>query len=264
MSAIWDLIVNNFVAYLMVTARISGIFTFNPIFSRQNVPMRIKVGATLALSIVAASYMGSDTVQYVFHGVPGFVMTLLKELAIGLVLGFMTNLILTVIVYAGELMDNQIGFGMAKAMDPMTGIQMPLFANLFNYMFILYFFIIGGHLKYIELFVTSYDILPMNYGFDLDSINLAYYIANYFNTVLILAVKFAMPIIAAELITEFVIGVMMKAVPTIQIFVVNIQLKIVVGLLVLLAVARPMSDYLEYLLDIMFTNLNSALGLIGT
>lgn len=264
MSAIWDLIVNNFVAYLMVTARISGIFTFNPIFSRQNIPMRIKVGATLALSIVAISYMGSDTVQYVFHGVPGFVMTLLKELAIGLVLGFMTNLILTVIVYAGELMDNQIGFGMAKAMDPMTGIQMPLFANLFNYMFILYFFIIGGHLKYIQLFVTSYDILPMNYGFDLDSINLTYFIATYFSTVLILAVKFAMPIIAAELITEFVIGVMMKAVPTIQIFVVNIQLKIVVGMLVLLAVARPMSDYLEYLLDIMFTNLNSALGLIGT
>lgn len=264
MSAIWDLIVNNFVAYLMVTARISGIFTFNPIFSRQNIPMRIKVGATLALSVVAVSYMGSDSVQYVFHGVPGFVMTLLKELAIGLVLGFMTNLILMVIIYAGELMDNQIGLGMAKAMDPMTGVQMPVFANLFNYMFILYFFIIGGHLKYIELFVTSYNILPMNYGFDLDSINLAYFIANYFGTVLILAVKFAMPIIAAELITEFVIGVMMKAVPTIQIFVVNIQLKIVVGMLVLLAVARPLSDYLEYLLDIMFTNLNSAVGLIGT
>lgn len=226
--------------------------------------MRIKVGATLALSVVAVSYMGSDSVQYVFHGVPGFVMTLLKELAIGLVLGFMTNLILMVIIYAGELMDNQIGLGMAKAMDPMTGVQMPVFANLFNYMFILYFFIIGGHLKYIELFVTSYNILPMNYGFDLDSINLAYFIANYFGTVLILAVKFAMPIIAAELITEFVIGVMMKAVPTIQIFVVNIQLKIVVGMLVLLAVARPLSDYLEYLLDIMFTNLNSALGLIGT
>ena len=264
MNAIWDLIVNNFVTYLMVIARISGIFTFNPIFSRQNIPMRIKVGATLALSAVAIAYMGDGSVQYVFHGVPGFVMTLLKELAIGLVLGFMTNLILTVIVYAGEVMDNQIGFGMAKAMDPMTGVQMPLFANLFNYMLILYFFIVGGHLKYIELFVTSYDILPMNYGFDLDSLNLVSFIVNYFGTVLTLAVKFAMPILAAELITEFIIGVMMKAVPTIQIFVVNIQLKIVVGMLVLLAVAKPMSDYLEYLLGIMFTNLNSALGLIGT
>ncbi|MCM1055558.1 MAG: flagellar biosynthetic protein FliR [Bacteroides sp.] len=264
MNAIWDLIVNNFVAYLMVTARISGIFTFNPIFSRQNVPMRIKVGATLVISMTAAAYLGGDGMQYGFNGVPGFVMTLLKELAIGLVLGFITNLILTVIIYAGELMDNQIGFGMAKAMDPMTGIQMPLFANLFNYMFILYFFLIGGHLKYIELFVTSYDILPLNYGFDIDSLNLTYFIANYLGTVFILAVKFAMPIIASELITEFVIGVMMKAVPTIQIFVVNIQLKIVVGMLVLLAVASPMSEFLEYLLDILFTNLTNALGLIGT
>lgn len=176
----------------------------------------------------------------------------------------MVNLIMTVIIYAGELMDNQIGFGMAKAMDPMTGIQMPLFANLFNYMFILYFFIVGGHLKYIELFVTSYNILPLGYGFDIDSINLARFIADYLGTVLTLAVKFAMPIIAAELITEFIIGVMMKAVPTIQIFVVNIQLKIVIGMFVLIAVAGPMSEFLEYLLDIMFTNLNSALGLIGT
>lgn len=262
MDAIWDLIVNNFVAYLLVIARVSGIFTFNPIFSRQNVPMVVKVGATLALSVVTISYIGGA--EYSFNGVPGFVMILLKELAVGLVLGFMVNLIMTVIIYAGELMDNQIGFGMAKAMDPMTGIQMPLFANLFNYMFILYFFIVGGHLKYIELFVTSYNILPLGYGFDMDSINLARFIADYLGTVLTLAVKFAMPIVAAELITEFIIGVMMKAVPTIQIFVVNIQLKIVIGMFVLIAVAGPMSEFLEYLLDIMFTNLNSALGLIGT
>ena len=81
---------------------------------------------------------------------------------------------------------------------------------------------------------------------------------------LILAVKFAMPIIASELITEFIIGVMMKAVPTVQIFVVNIQLKIVVGMFVLIAVAKPMSDFLEMLLDILFSNLNSAVGMIGS
>lgn len=262
MNEVWDLIVNNFVAYLMVTARISGIFTFNPIFSRQNVPARIKVGLTLVLSMVTMAYMNNE-LTYTVSGIPAFVMTLGKELVIGLVLGFLVNLILTVIIYAGELMDTQIGFGMAKAMDPMTGVQMPLFANLFYYLFILYFFIIGGHLKYIELFVTSYDILPLDYGFKPETLNLVYFIANYLGTVITLAVKFAMPIIAAELITEFIIGVMMKAVPTIQIFVVNIQLKIVVGLLVLLAVAQPMSDFLEYLMNIMFQNLYNALGLIG-
>lgn len=224
--------------------------------------MRIKVGMTLVMSVVTAAYMGNNLV-YTDSGIPAMVLNLGKELLIGLVLGFFVNLILTVIIYAGEVMDTQIGFGMAKAMDPMTGVQMPLFANLFYYIFILYFFIVGGHLKYIELFVTSYDILPLGYGFNADTINLTYFIVNYMGIVLSLAVKFAAPILAAELITEFVIGVMMKAVPTIQIFVVNIQLKIVVGMIVLLAVAQPMSDFLDRLLDIMFKNLDSIIGLIG-
>lgn len=112
--------------------------------------------------------------------------------------------------------------------------------------------------------MTSYDILPLNYSFNMDTLNLVSFIVNYLGDVLTLAVKFAMPIIASELITEFVIGVMMKAVPTIQIFVVNIQLKIVVGMFVLIAVAKPMSDFLEELMDIMFSNLTSAVGMIGS
>ena len=263
MSALWDLVVNNFLAFIFVTARISGIFSFNPIFSRQNVTTRIKVGASLAFSVVTLMYMGGS-VYYSVNGVADLVFTLIQELLIGLVLGFMVNLILTVIIYAGDLMDTQLGFGMAKAMDPSTGIQMPLFANLYYYMFILYFFIVGGHLKYIELFIMSYDTLPIGFSFTADTLNLIYFIANFMGTVMVLAVKFAMPIIASELITEFILGVMMKAVPSIQIFVLNIQLKIVVGMTVLLAIAKPMSDFLEYLMDIMFQNLNNALGLIGT
>ena len=262
MSALWDLVVNNFLGFLFVTARISGIFTFNPIFSRQNVTTRIKIGASIAFSVVTLMYLGGS-VYYNVNGVVDLVFTLVQELLIGLVLGFMVNLVLSVIIYAGDVIDTQLGFGMAKAMDPSTGIQMPLFANVYYYMFILYFFIVGGHLKYIELFIMSYDTLPIGFSFTSDTLNLIYFIANYMGTVMTLAVKFAMPIMASELITEFILGVMMKAVPSIQIFVLNIQLKIVVGLTVLLAIAKPMSDFLEYLMDIMFTNLNNALGLIG-
>lgn len=262
MNELWEWIMGNFVAFLLVTARVSGIFTFNPIFSRQNVPVRIKVGTTLVMSMVTMGYM-SNSLVYTESGIFPFVMNLGKELLVGLILGFFVNLILTVIIYAGEVMDTQIGFGMAKAMDPMTGIQMPLFANLFYYLFILYFFIVGGHLKYVELFIKSYDILPLGYHFTADTLNLIKFIIDYLGIVLTLAAKFAMPILAAELITEFIIGVMMRAVPTIQIFVLNIQLKIVVGMLVLLAVAKPMSDFLEYLLGIMFRNLENMIGLIG-
>ena len=141
MSALWDLVVNNFLSFILITARISGIFTFNPIFSRQNVNARIKVGAALAFSAVTLMYM-DGSVYYDLSGIPDLVLTLMKELLIGLVLGFMMNLVMTVIVYAGDIIDTQIGFGMAKAIDHGTGIQMPLLASLYNYMFILYFFIV--------------------------------------------------------------------------------------------------------------------------
>lgn len=263
LNDIWDLIVNNFIGFLLVLLRVSGIFTFNPIFARTNVPTRIKAGASLALAVTMYSAMGAST-GYAASGMVDFIATCLKEVLVGLVLGFIVNLILTVIIYAGEVIDTQVGFGMAKAMDPSTGVTMPLFANLYYYMFILYFFITGAHLSYIKLFHLSYEMTPIGYSFGIETVNLTYVIACYLGTVMTLAVKFAFPVIASELITEFAIGVMMKAVPSIQIFVLNFQLKIIMGILVLLAVAGPMSDFLDRLMSILFDNLYSAIGLIGT
>lgn len=262
LQEVWNLIYYNFIGCLLVFARVSGIFTFNPIFSRSNVPTRIKVGMTLALTVLMLWNMGGTT-GYVPASVIDFVFCLLKEALFGLVLGFITNLILTVIRYAGELMDTQIGFGMAKAMDPSTGVTMSIFGNFYIYLFTLYFFIIGGHLSYIKLFAYSYDILPIGFDIGAGTVNLSYVIVCYLGTVLTLAVKFALPIIVSQIITEMAVGVMMKAVPTIQVFVVNIQLKIVVGYLVLLACAGPMSDLLENLMDILFENLYRAVDLIG-
>lgn len=261
MEEIWELILYNFVGCLLVFMRITGIFSFNPIFSRSNVPQRIKVGMSIALTVLTLTTMGGTT-GYIPTSLIGFVLVILKELSVGLILGFIVNLILTVIVYAGEIIDTQVGFGMAKAMDPSTGVTMPIFASLYNYVYILYFFIIGGHLSYIKLFSLSYEILPI--GFEITSVNLAYVIVNYLGTVMTLGVKFAFPVIASQLIVEFCVGVMMRAVPTIQVFVINIQLKIVVGFFVLIACAGPMSDFLEDLLDIMFENLYNAVELIGT
>ena len=260
---IWDLIYYNLIGVLLVLARVTGIFTFNPIFSRSNIPTRVKVGASLALTVMMVWNMGG-TVGYIPANLLDFVFCLLKEGVVGYIFGFITNLILTVIQYAGDLIDTQVGSSMAKAMDPSTGNTVSLTGTFFQYLFILYFFIIGGHLSYIKLFHYSYEILPIGFDFNLMAIDLTYTITCYLGTVITLAVKFALPIIISQLITEFSVGVMMKAVPTIQVFVINIQLKIVVGFLVLLAAAGPMSGFLQELLDILFENLYKSASLIGS
>lgn len=262
MQELWDLIVYNIVGVVLVIARISGIFSFNPIFSRSNVPTLIKAAMTVALSVCMLSSMGGN-VGFIPTSIFDLVFVLLREMVIGLFLGFITNLVLTVLIYAGEIMDNQVGLGMAKSMDPTTGVTMPVFANIYYYIFILYFFVTGCHLSYIQLFWQSYEILPIGYNFTVETLNLTYYIVNYLGTVMTLAVKFALPILAVEMITEVCVGVIMKAVPSIQVFVVNIQLKILLGLFAIMVVAGPMSDFIEDLLDILMANLTNALGMIG-
>lgn len=257
---LWNLILNNFIGFLLVLCRVTGIFTFNPIFSRSNVPNTVKAGMSVVLAVVMLPLVGSVTEVPDIPNMLAFGMIVIKELLVGFVFGFFTNLMLTVLIYAGEIIDTQTGLGMAKTMDPTTGINMPIFANIYYYLFILYFFLTNGHLSYIKLFSVSYEAIPMGYEITSATIDLTEIIVMYFGTVMTLAVKFAMPIIAAELITEICVGLMMKAVPTIQVYVVNIQLKLVVGFIVLVGAARPMSEFIETLLGYLWENLYAAMG----
>ena len=254
---VWDTLYTDFVGFLFVLCRTTGIFTFNPIFSRNNVPNNIKAFMSVVFAVVMAASMSGTAVPE-FNGVFGFAVIMIKELLIGFVFGFFTNLIITVLLYAGEIMDTEIGLGMAKAYDPATGVTMPVFGNYYYYLFILYFFLTNGHLTYLKLFSLSYQTIPIGYEFTDNTLNLVYVIVMYMGTVMELALKFAMPILAVELIVEMCMGIIMKAVPTIQIFVLNVQLKLIMGFITLLAAARPMSEFVEGLFGILWENLYAA------
>ncbi len=254
MSEIWEIIQTNFVVIIMVLIRVSGIFTFNPIFGRRGIPAYIKAGATFLLALVMAA---GGSMEYTLpDNLYAFVFDALKELAVGLLLGFYVNLMLSAFSYAGEIIDMQLGLGMAKSYDPSFG-SVGITAQIYTYWFMLYFFVVGGHLSYIELFAISYETIPI--GFDSFNINLPYILVSYFETVITLAVKLAMPYIAASLVTEFCIGVMMKAVPTIHVFVVNIQIKLLVGFVVLTVSCGAISEFMGEFMGLMFENLNGML-----
>lgn len=251
MSEVWTAIQTNFVVYIMVLARVAGIFTFNPIFARRGVPNYVKVGGSLVLAVVMTS--AGDFSYTLPSGLFPFVFDLGKELLVGAVLGFFVNLMLQIFSMAGEVTDMQLGLSMAKSYDPTFG-NAGLTTNFYSYWYILYFFAVGAHKSYITLFSVSYESIPL--GFNSFNMNIPYILVKYFETVLTLGLKLAMPIIAASLIAEFCIGVLMKAVPTIHVFVLNIQIKMLVGFIVLAASAPVIAEFMEDITGIMFENLN--------
>lgn len=255
MSEIWEIIQGNFVVVIMVLARVSGIFTFNPIFSRNGVPKTIKAGLTLMLAVVMAA--AGDFGYTMPQGLLPFAFDLAKELLVGFVLGFFVNIMLQIFSLAGEVGDFQIGISMAKGYDPTFG-SASILTKYYSYWFMIYFFAVGGHLSYIELFSTSYETIPI--GFSSFNVNVLYIMVKYFETVLTLGLKLAMPILATELVTEFCIGVLMKAVPTIHVFVLNVQIKMLVGFVVLAASCTMISGFIGDIMDLLFANLNGLLA----
>lgn len=251
MSEIWTAIITDVVVYAMVLARTAGIFTFNPIMARRGVPNSVKAGATLALALVMTT--AGDFNYTMPSGLFPFVFDMLKELLVGAVLGFFVNLMLQVFTMAGEVVDMQLGLSMAKSYDPTFG-NAGLSTSLYTLWFMLYFFAVGAHKSYIRLFAISYESIPL--GWTGLNINMFSILVHYFETVLTLGLKLAMPIIAASLITEFCIGVLMKAVPNIHVFVLNIQMKMLVGFTVLAASCGVVSEFMEKIMGILFENLN--------
>lgn len=59
-----------------------------------------------------------------------YILLIIREVLIGLLLGFTAYLLMTAVQTAGTFIDLQIGFGMANVYDPMTGASAPLTGNL--------------------------------------------------------------------------------------------------------------------------------------
>ncbi|MCH5347885.1 MAG: flagellar biosynthetic protein FliR [Oscillospiraceae bacterium] len=235
----------SFETNLLVFARILGIFIFNPILSRRNIPTIAKVGISIFISYIVILVVQPDPVDSSNTG--EYLFILLRESFIGLIIGFITDLFFMSVQIAGEIMDMQSGLGMAKVFDPETNVQMSIMGSFVSFMIYLYFFATNAHMSYIKLFVVSYDIIPIGAeGFNPD---FGYAVAVYFSVLLATIVKLAMPIMAAELILEFCMGVLMKSVPQIQIMVVNIQLKVAFGFLMLFLLAVPVADFVDNYLN---------------
>ncbi len=250
----WELLLGSLDVKILVFARIIGAFAFTPLLSRDNFPTQLKIGASLLITYILTLTMGVTEVDTGVT-VGAYMVAILREVFIGVVIGFVMDMFVLMVQFSGDIMDSQTGLGMAKVFDPATRIQMSVFGSFISFMLYMYFFVTDCHLTVINIFITSFEIIPLGGG-ELNP-NLGMLICEFFSEILVMTMKLAMPLIAAEMILHFCVGVLMKAVPQIQIMVVNIQLMLAVGFIVLFIIAAPMADFIDrYVADMLDSALN--------
>lgn len=233
--------------FSLILMRMSGFVLLNPIFGRRNIPAIVKAGFTLALTVAVFSF--SEKEFFEISGTLEYGFLLLKEFAAGYVVGYIVDLFFFVISYAGFIMDFQMGLSMATVYDPQSNAQLPITGSIFQAYFVLLFFAVDGHLALMKILLTSAQIVP--YGGIIITEQLGWHMAELFSECIVMAVKFALPILAAEFLVEIAAGILNKIVPQINIFVINIQLKVIVGLGLLVVLFSPMGEYLTKVISTM-------------
>ena len=243
----------------LIFMRMSGFLLFNPLLGRSNLPAMVKTGMALVLSILVFGTAGTGVPQP--DTLVELAFRLLLELGIGLVLGFVMRVVFSVVQIGGEVIDTQMGMTMAQIYDASSQANLSVTASLLNILLILDFFAENGHYTLMRLLTTSGELVP--YGAAALGDVVYAYVIELFLACMLLAVKLAMPILAAELLGEVGMGVLMKAIPQINAFVINIELKVIIGLLLFFLLLTPINEFLLELESGMLSELGRILRLIG-
>ena len=257
---VWDMVDwAQLYLFELIFMRMSGFLLFNPLLGRSNLPAMVKTGMALVLSILVFGTAGTGVPQP--DTLVELAFRLLLELGIGLVLGFVMRVVFSVVQIGGEVIDTQMGMTMAQIYDASSQANLSVTASLLNILLILDFFAENGHYTLMRLLTTSGELVP--YGATALGDGVYAYVIELFLACMLLAVKLAMPILAAELLGEVGMGVLMKAIPQINAFVINIELKVIIGLLLFFLLLTPINEFLLELESGMLSELGRLLRLMG-
>lgn len=238
---------------LLVFLRVTGLIMTSPLFGRRNMPNISKIGFSLAISYLffVESFSVTDVVVYDSLLVLGLLC--LKEVLFGVVISFISYLFMNLTFTAGQLIDMHMGFGMVSVMDVQSNISVPIMGNLLNIAILVAFFGVNGHHKLIQILHATFRVMPV--GSVQVSSNIAYAAVEVFSTSFLLAINVAMPVIAAGLITEIALGVVIRSVPQLNIFSIGFPIKIVVGFVMMLVMIPIFVAFTSTIFDEMFVGL---------
>lgn len=244
--------------FLYIVVRMSGFVLFTPFFGRANVPNTFKAGFTLVLS-VAASGIYTGEILPMPATLIEFAMRLILELGMGFLVGVVMNIFMFVPSYAGHIMDEQMGMAMAQTYDPSFQGQATPASNVLNIFTILIFFSANGHHTLLRLMLDSGGVVP--FGQAALGPAAAEKVAALFIDCTLLAMKLCLPVLGAELMGQVGMGVLMKAIPQINVFAINIELKVLIGLGMLYFLIAPISEFLLSMENTMLLEVEQAIAL---
>lgn len=215
-----------YLTLILVFIRLGAFFALLPIFFPKGTPNIVKVGFSLLLAFILTETMKLGNIKDI--GTMTFILLCMKEVITGLTLGYITNLIFFSAKLGGQLIDTQIGFSMINMFDPTTGTNVTVIENLLYWLSMMLYFAVDGHHVLIRALIDSFSAIPL--GTYVLSEATFYLILKAFVTFFSLGLKIAIPLILIILIADIVMGLVSRTVPQLNIMILGLPVKLIVGL----------------------------------
>jgi len=216
-------------AVFLLSLRLSAIFLLTPVLYAFEVPPTIRLLLVIGLAAALALGMPGTGAGAALSLTGGqFVAAAATELALGATLALGILCVFAAISFAGRLMDVQIGFGIAQVFDPVTQREIPILSAAFDKLGVIVFFLVNGHHALLRGVAYSLERFPLGRAWSVEAA--APWLIKQAGGLFSLGFALAAPVVVCLLMTELALGVVARNLPQMNMFVIGIPVKIVVGL----------------------------------
>ena len=230
--------------FLLIMVRTVGLIALAPVFGSRTVTRRVKI--FLSVSIALVIYLQYPYIPLNYTNFTEYFILLIKELVVGLSMGFTSTITLTIIGMAGQLIDREIGFSMVANFDASMNSQTTITAELYNVLVTVILLCSNLHYFIISALADSFRLIPLGkITFDSGVIYdvMVQYLENYF----VVSLRISLPIMISTILLNIVLGVMTKSAPQMHLFSIGIQIKIMLGLTVLFITMTFLPNITEFI-----------------
>ncbi|MCI8372768.1 MAG: flagellar biosynthetic protein FliR [Lachnospiraceae bacterium] len=233
--------------YLLILVRIASFMVTAPVFSiASTTPRRIKIGFAAAIAFLVFPLIPRE--EIIYETIWQFAAIILEEAAVGVIIGFMANICINILSFAGRIIDTEIGFAMATQFDPTTRDQVSITGTLYMY-FVMFLLLVTNMYQYVvRAIIDSYELIPVN-GVQISISRLLELMLKYAADCFIIGFRIVLPFFTVMLLLNVILGILAKIAPQMNMFVVGMQLKVLTGLLVMVITAPLLLSVANFIFD---------------
>ncbi len=209
--------------------RIGGLMLTVPIFSSVLLPSRIKVFLIFALTWVCAPFVPEQLSFIDFNGL--YIVYMIQELFLGLLMGFVLQLVFQVFILGGQIISMQAGLGFAVMVDPSSKASVPLISQFYLMMVTLVFLAMNGHLAVFEALIESFKVIPIGHN-SIDN-SMVWNVIMFSGWMFKEAVLISIPAILSLLIVSLSFGIMTRVAPQLNIFSLGFPITLLMGIVII-------------------------------